>query len=49
MAYKLMKTLINRGKTSKDELTKKANVYYAAGQLTDDQYEELMDLINNLI
>jgi predicted transcriptional regulator len=49
MAYKLMKTLIKRPNADKEVLTKKANVYYAAGQLTDEQYQEIMDLINNLI
>jgi uncharacterized membrane protein len=48
MAYRLMKKLIERGKSTKDELTKKANVYYAAGQLSDDEYNEIMDLINNI-
>lgn len=45
MAYNLMKALI-RKKKSKDELTKKANVYYAAGQLYDEEYTEIMELIN---
>lgn len=45
MAYKLMKALINMRKPV-EELTRKCNVYYAAGQLTDDQYAELMGIIN---
>jgi hypothetical protein len=43
-----MKTLINRGTQSKETLTKKANVYYAANQLNDEQYEEIMNLISEL-
>lgn len=45
MACNLMKALI-RKKKSKDELTKKANVYYAAEQLSDEEYTEIMELIN---
>lgn len=48
MAYKLMMALIKKGKTSKEELTKKANVYYAAGQLSDDEYAEIMEIINEM-
>lgn len=47
MAYTLMKKLITMGK-SKDYLTRKANVYYAADQLTDAQYAELMTEIEAL-
>lgn len=46
MAYKLMLKLIANGKTDKDELLNKADVYYAAGRLTDEQYEEIVKLIN---
>ena len=45
MAYNLMKILIKGGKKSAAELTKKANVYYAAGQLSDEEYTEIMALI----
>lgn len=45
MAYKIMKNLIKKGKQSKEELTKKANVYYGAGQLTASQYMEIIELI----
>lgn len=46
MGYSLMLSLIRRGKKSKAELTKKANVYYAADQLDDEQYAEIMDMID---
>lgn len=45
MAYKLMKILIKNSKKTKEQLTKMANVYYAAGQLTDEEYTEVMGLI----
>lgn len=46
-AYKLMKKAIERGSQSKEELTKKANTFYMAGQLTEAEYNELIGLINN--
>lgn len=46
MAYNLMMSLIKRGKQTKAQLTKKANVYVAAGQLDDEEYLEIMELIN---
>ena len=46
MGYGLLKSLIKRGKKSKAELTRLANVYVAAGQLTEDEYMEVMELIN---
>lgn len=46
MAYKLMKILIKNPKKTKEKLTKMANVYYAAGQLNDEEYSEIMELIN---
>lgn len=48
MAYSLMLTQIKRGKMSKAELTKKANVFYMAGQLSDDEYTEIMKLIDEM-
>lgn len=45
MAYKLMIKLIANGKTPKEELLNKADVYYAAGRLTDEQYTEVVRLI----
>lgn len=46
MAYNLLKAQIARGKMTKANLTKKANVFYMAGQLSDDEYTEIMELIN---
>lgn len=53
MAYSLMKILINKlksgkGKETKATLSKKANVYYAASQLSDDEYSEVMEMISEL-
>lgn len=45
MAYNLLKSQIKRGKMSKAELVKKANVFYMAGQLSDDEYTEIISLI----
>lgn len=45
MAYKLMLNLIKNGKKTKERLAKMANVYYAAGQLNDTEYEEVIALI----
>ena len=42
MAYNLLLALIRGNRKSKEELTKKANVFYAAGQLTDEQYTEII-------
>lgn len=46
MAFNLLKTQIKRGKMSKAELTKKANVFYMASQLSDDEYAEIMSMID---
>ena len=45
MAYKLMLNLINKGKKTKERLATMANVYYAAGQLNDTEYEKVIALI----
>ena len=45
MAYKCMIKLIAKGARSKDELLNMADVYYAAGRLSDEQYEEIVALI----
>ena len=46
MAYKLMKILIKNPKKTKEQLANMANVYYAAVQLTAEEYSEIMELIN---
>lgn len=45
MAYKCMIKLIAKGERSKDALLNMADVYYAAGRLSDEQYEEIVALI----
>lgn len=45
MGYNLMKALIKGGKKTTAQLTKYANVYYAAGQLSEEEYMEIMELI----
>lgn len=46
MAYKLMISLINLKRTSKEELLNKADVFYAAGRLSDSEYAEIVARIN---
>lgn len=46
MAYKLMKRLIALGRQTEEELLNKCDVYYAAGRLTDEEYNELAALIS---
>lgn len=48
MGYKLMLTLIKNKKKSKATLYKYANVYFAAGQLTEEEYLEVIELINQM-
>lgn len=45
MAYKCMVKLIAKGARSKEELLNMADVYYASGRLTDEQYTEIIALI----
>ena len=46
MAYNLLKAVIKTGKKTKAELTKIANVYLLAGQLSEEEYLEIVELIN---
>lgn len=46
MAYNLMKSLIKNKKKTKAQLVKMANVYFAAGQLNEEEYMEIMELID---
>lgn len=46
MGYNLLMSLIKRNKKTPAELTKLANVYVAAGQLSSDEYMEIMEIIN---
>lgn len=45
MAYKIMRNLIQNNTKSKDELLDMADVYYAAGRLSAEEYSEIVDLI----
>lgn len=45
MAYNLMKALIKKGKKTPAQLTKMANVYFAADQLTEEEYAEIIEMI----
>lgn len=45
MAYKLIKLVISRGNYDRDDITDKLAAYLAFGQITVEQYSELMDMI----
>lgn len=45
LAFNLMKQIIPRKTNSKQWCINRVNQYYAFGQLTDEQYAELMELI----
>ena len=42
--YKLLVQMIKKGKT--DGLEEKIDVFYAAGKLTDEEYESLMAMLH---
>ena len=46
MAYQLLKQLIKRNHRTKDELLRMAEIYHAAGRLSDEQYTELTNSIH---
>lgn len=46
MLYNLLKNLINNDYYEKEDMTNKLNVFYTFGQITLEQYEELIKLIN---
>lgn len=48
IAYKLMTIAIRQGRYSKADLTRKANVFFMAGQMSDEEYAEIMEKIENL-
>ena len=43
MLYRMCKRLIELGRT--DGLEEKIDVFYAAGKLTEDEYNELIELL----
>ena len=46
MAYRLMQQLIELRRRTKEDLLGMADVYYAAGRLTEGQYTELVEQIS---
>ena len=48
MAYKIMKNLIQNGTRTKEELLNMADVYYAAGRMTDAEYSKIIAQINGI-
>lgn len=47
MIYSIAKNLIERKEFKKDDMIKKLNVFFMFEQLSDEEYKELLDLINN--
>lgn len=45
MAYRILKKLIADGSRPKEKLMEMADVYYAAGRITGDQYADIIDMI----
>jgi hypothetical protein len=45
MAYKILKSLITNGKKTNEDILTIADVYYAAGRLTDEQYTEIVNIV----
>lgn len=43
MIYKMLKNMILRGKT--EGIEHRIDVFYAAGKLTDEEYEDLLNLL----
>lgn len=43
MLYRTLKRMIERGQT--DGLEAKIDIFFAAGKLTEDEYNELMNLL----
>lgn len=44
MLYRTLKRMIERGRV--EGLAEKIDIFYAAGKLTTEQYNELVDLLN---
>ncbi len=45
MTYRLIKKIIAKGNYDKDELMDKLDVFLLAGRITDEQYKELVGMI----
>lgn len=48
MAYKIMKKLIADSVKTKDELLDMVDVYYAVGRLTQEEYLDIANQINEM-
>ena len=42
MAYKILKSLISNGKKTTEKILTMADVYYAAGKISQEQYEDIV-------
>jgi len=47
MLYRMLKTMIEKGLT--DGLSEKLDIFFAAGKLTQEQYEELTNKLNTIV
>ena len=47
MLYRMLKTIIEKGLT--DGLSEKLDIFFAAGKLTQEQYEELTNRLNTIV
>lgn len=43
--YRTLKRMIERGKTA--GLEEKLDIFFAAGKLTEEEYQELLDMLRN--
>jgi hypothetical protein len=46
MLYNLLKNLITNKRFTKEDMTNKLNVFYTFNQITQEQYEELLGMVN---
>lgn len=47
MLFKVLERMIARGQT--DDLMEKIDVFYAAGRITTEQYEQLSNMLNDVM
>ena len=47
MIYTLLKRMITTGNYEKEDMQNKLNIFYLVNQITEEQYLELTELINN--
>ncbi|WP_185966810.1 hypothetical protein [Clostridium sp. HBUAS56017] len=46
MLYNLLKNLITNKRFTKEDMTNKLNVFYTFNQITQEQYQELLPIVN---